>query len=97
MVQQTPDGPDHGDLRFFLGKLDSKVDQVLANQGNLAADIKDLTTRIQAVESDLTRLQAERSTSGRLASGAWTVVTAGTALAVSVGSALAALFSRNPT
>lgn len=83
------DGQHAEDLRFVLGRLDGKMDMVLAGQSKMDAEVKDLGTRIDKVERELVAIKAERGTERRWSAGIWTVLTSAAALVVSAVAALA--------
>ena len=83
------DGNHAEDLRFVLGRLDGKVDMVLAGQARTNEEVKDLGARIDKVERELVAIKAERGTERRWSAGIWAVLTSVGALVVSAVAAMA--------
>jgi hypothetical protein len=89
------DGNHAEDLRFVLGRLDGKVDMVLAGQARTNEEVKDLGARIDKVERELVAIKAERGTERRWSAGIWTVLTSAVALVVSTVAAVAGFLAPN--
>jgi hypothetical protein len=91
MPEQTLEaGPiTHGDLKYALGRLDAKVDMLLAGQDRRDLVLKEVSDRLGRVEVEVATLKTEKTTTKSNLSSLWAFVAAIAAFGVSAWQAWA--------
>lgn len=89
MSPSQPDAPVSSELQYALGRLDAKVDLLLAGQDRRDLVLKEVSDRLQKLEIDVAAMKTEKTTTTKNASTLWAFVTAVGALALSAWQILA--------